>query len=120
MKDIIKQYTKDLNNIYFLYNGDMLKKELKIEEINNEENEIKILVLEIEDQDEIKEKLKKSEDIICPGCKEICFFNINNYKITLSNCKNNHCFSNIIISEFNDLQEINESQILCHKCKNNK
>ena len=49
MKDIIKQYTKDLqkdlNNIYFLYNGDMLKKELKIEEINNEENEIKILVL---------------------------------------------------------------------------
>ena len=124
MKDIIKQYTKDLkqdlNNIYFLYKGDMLNQELKIEEINKYEKEIKILVYEIEEQEKIEEKLKESEDIVCPGCKEVCILNINNYKFNLSNCKNNHCFSNIIISEFNDLQKIDQTEIVCHKCNQNK
>jgi hypothetical protein len=120
IEQYIKEIQKDLNNIYFLYRGDMLNKKLKIEEINKQETEIKILVYELEGIDEIEEKLKESEGIICPGCKEICFFNIKNYKINLNGCKKNHFFSNIIISDFNDLQKIDESKILCHKCKENK
>ena len=45
MKDIIEQYLitiqKDHKNCFFLYKGSMVKEELKIEEINNENNEIK-------------------------------------------------------------------------------
>jgi len=124
MKDIIEQYLitirKEHENCFFLYNGCMVKEELKIEEINNEDNELKILVYEIEDDDKCKEKLKDSKYIICPSCKEICFIDINNYKIDLFNCKNNHCFSNLLLSELNDFQKINESKIKCHKCNIDK
>ena len=39
IEQYIKEIQKDLNNIYFLYRGDMLNKELKIEEINKQETE---------------------------------------------------------------------------------
>ena len=38
---------------------------------------------------EEKEILKKSKYIICPECKENTQISIDNYKITLYNCKNN-------------------------------
>ena len=118
MKGIIKQYIKEIQkvikNIFFIYNGNMLNEELKIEEINNGNNEIKILAYELDGFDNNEEELKESEFIIYPNCKELCFFNINNYKINLSNCKNNHYFSNFIINEFNDIQKINESKKICH------
>ena len=124
MKDIIEQYLitiqKDHKNCFFLYKGSMVKEELKIEEIDNENNEIKILVYEIEDNDKCEEKLKDSKYIICPRCKEICFINFNNYKINLFNCKNKHFFSNLLLSELNEFQKIDESKIKCHKCNNDK
>ena len=103
-----------------LYKGNIVIEELKIEEINNNDSEIRILVYEIEDNDKCEEKLKDSKYIICPRCTEICLININNYKINLFNCKNKHCFSNLLLSELNDFQKINESKIKCHKCKINK
>ena len=72
----------------------MVKEELKIEEINNEDNELKILVYEIEDFDKYEEKLKDSKYIICPSCKELGLININNYKVNIFNCKIKHSFSN--------------------------
>ena len=121
MKDIIEQYLiitqKNHKNFYFLYNGGIIKEELKLEEINNKGNDITILVFEIEENDKDEEKLKDSKYIICPRCKEICLININNYKINLFNCKNKHCFSNLLLSELNDFLKINESKIKCHKCK---
>ena len=125
IKDIIKQYAKNLEkgleNIYFLYKGNIINKEMKIEEmIKSEENELQILVYELENDDKKEEKLKDSEGFICPSCKEMCFFNISDYKIYLNNCKNNHCFSNLILNGFNELQKVDESKIECHKCKQNK
>ena len=124
MKDIIEQYLiimqKERKNFYFLYGGCSLKEELKIEEINKEDFQIKILVYEIENDDKCETKLKDSKYIICPICKEICFININNYKINLFNCKNKNCFSNLLLSELNDFQKIDESKILCHKCNTEK
>ena len=100
MKDIIEQYLitiqKDHKNCFFLYKGSMVKEELKIEEINNEEDNIKILVYEVEDYHKCEEKLKDSKYIICPKCKEICFINIkaiNNGFLSLST------FYQIIIPE---------------------
>ena len=124
MKDIIEQYLitkqKDHKNYFFLYNGNMLKEEVKIQEIINEDKEIKILVYEIEDDDKCEEKLKDSKYIICPICKEICLISINHYKINLFNCKNKHYLSNLLLSELNDFQKIDESQIKCYKCNRDK
>ena len=68
MKDIIKQYIKEMQkvikNIYFFYNGNMLNEELKIKEINNGNNEIKILVYELDGFDNTEEELKESERIV--------------------------------------------------------
>jgi len=124
IKDIIEQYLtkikKDRKKLFFLYKGNILKEELKIEEIDIKDNEIKILVCENEDDEKCEEKLKDSKYIICPICKETCLININNYKINLFNCKNKHCFSNLLLSELNDFQKIDESKIKCYKCNRNK
>ena len=65
MKEIIKQYLikikKNHENCFFLYKGNMVKEELKIEEINNKDNVLKILVYEIEDHDICEENLKDSK-----------------------------------------------------------
>ena len=37
-----------------------------------------------------KENLLVSNEVICPICKEKILININEYKITLFGCKNNH------------------------------
>ena len=41
-----------------------------------------------------------SNDVICPKCKEICKYEINNYKIKLYDCKNGHIIENIKLDEF--------------------
>ena len=68
-----------------------------------------------------KRIIKISNEIICPICKELCEINFSNYKISLINCINKHCFTNLIINEFYDFQKIiNEKKILCNQCKSNK
>ena len=130
IKDILKKYTqkikKDKKDLYFLLNGDIIKEQFKVNDyIENNDNEYKetileILVFEYENNDEFEDKIKESKYIICPKCKEICLLNFDNYKITLNNCKNGHCFRNMLMNNFNDFQKINESKIICNKCKNNK
>ena len=92
MKEIFKRYankiSKDANDVYFMCNGSKINGESKLEEINNKDNEIKILVFNINDKKiENKEILKQSKDIICPECGEICLIDIKDYKIILSDCK---------------------------------
>jgi len=124
MKDIFKKYiTKtDLNpeDIYFLYGGDIINEESKVQKFIKDDNEIKILVYEFEGIDNIKDLLKDSKDIICPNCQEICFIHFNDYKITLGDCIKGHCFTNLLLEQFTDFQKINESKIVCNKCNTNK
>ena len=125
MKDIFKRYlikiNKDINDVYFICNGNKINGELKLEEINNKDNEIKILVNDINDKiTENKDILRQSKDIICPDCGEICLFNIKDYKIILNNCKKKHIRENILLDEYDNLQKINELNILCDICKKNK
>ena len=111
MKDIFKGYlnkiNKDIKEVYFMCNGNKIKEELKLEEINNKDNEIKILVNNINDKNiENKDELKEYKDIICPECGNICLLDIKDYKIILNKCVINHSTENILLDEFNDLQKI--------------
>ena len=114
-----KEINKDIENISFLYNGDVIKEDFDLGSIKY--YEIKIIIFDCEFEKEEKKSLKESKEIICPICKELCEINFNNYKISLINCKNKHCFPNLVINEFNDFQKIiNEKEILCNKCQKNK
>ena len=125
MKDIIQSYIikSQLNysDIYFLYNGEKINENLKLEEINNKDKEIKILVYELNNKDENnKNMIQKAFDIICPKCRENCLITIEDYKISLFKCDNGHNESNLLISEYNSLLNIDESNILCYNCKEDK
>ena len=125
-KTIIQNYAikanLDINNIYFISNGQVINKEDKLENIMSESDKrnkkIIILVLSI-NSTIINENtnIKISNDVICPKCKELCKYEINNYKIKLYGCKNGHITNNIKLDEFKINQSIDISQIKCDKCK---
>ena len=118
-KRFSKETNKGINNICFLYNGDIIKEDFDLKIVK--EDDIKILIIDFEFERKEKESLKQSKEIICPICKELCEINFNNYKISLNNCINKHCFPDLIINEFNDFQKIiNEKEILCGQCQSNK
>ena len=121
--DILSGYTEQIDqkieNLYFVYNGDLVKLEKKFDDICGKNKELNILVFEYETENNEGE-LKISKDIICPICKEICMISIKDYKITLNKCKNGHKISNILFEELQNFQSINEAEILCQKCNNNK
>ena len=109
MEEIVKRFkfkaNKTNDSLYFLYGGNLIKKELTlIEQINKEDikkNKAVILVSEDKDNDnEIFGKLVKSKYIICPECKENARILINDYKITLYDCKNGHEMKKYIITRF--------------------
>ena len=123
MKDIIKKYIIkegiDKNSIYFLYSGNKINEELILKEIigkNNDINKIKILVNKIENLED-KDKIIKSNNIICPICGEISLINIKDYLINIYGCKNKHIINNILFNKFENTQNINISKIICDKCK---
>ena len=123
MELIIKRFSseagKDIKELFFLHNGDLVHPENKISELIDKKGGIQILVFDFEKEDE-EEIIKQSKELICPICKEICMINFKDYKITFSNCKNGHICSNILFNEFNDFQKINESTIKCKNCDTNK
>ena len=117
-KKCLTKLEKNSSDIYFSYNGIILEEDSKLNEIMNENNEILIEVNEesSNDNDIEKEILIQSKEVICPECGEESIIELNDYKITLSNCINNHYLSNILINEYIDYQKIDESKIICHNC----
>ena len=63
-------------------------------------------------------KNKKSSEIICPECGENIFINIYNYTIDLFGCKNNHCIKNILIKDFQNMQNKIQNKTICNFCYN--
>ena len=76
----------------------------------------RVLVYSIEKENT---NIIKSNDIICPTCKEICKYDIKNHRIKLYDCKNKHINDNIKFEDFNNKQNMDMSEIKCDKCKNN-
>lgn len=121
MKNIFQRFqiklNKNFENVYYLYNASFVDPELRLEQINAKDNELKILVQSPDDDISKEDQIEYSKEIICPSCGEICLFNINNFKIILNNCKNDHEIEDILFDEFKDTQKIDESKIICEDCK---
>jgi hypothetical protein len=114
----------DINNLYFLSNGKTIDMSEILGDIMNESEKKnkKIIILVYTLNSTIKygnTNMKQSNDIICPECKEICKYEIKNYKIELNDCINGHKFEKIKLNEFFDTQIIDISKIKCDKCKKN-
>ena len=124
LKKIIQRLIVKLNvskeDIYLLYGGKILDEELTEDKIlKDENNKRKILVYEIDKSTKIN-NIIKSNEVICPICKEICLIKIKDYKIILYNCINKH-INEILINEYDETQKINLSKIVCNECnRNNK
>ena len=129
MEDIcLKFATKigiDIDQLYFLYSSRPLNLELSFDEcLNNEDkerNKMNILANRIfnENNENKITSFFKSKEIICPKCGENAKIKIENYKITLFGCKNNHETNNIFLNEFENTQNVDLSKIVCDKCKEN-
>ena len=111
----------NINNIkqkvLLYFNDNKINKDMKLKEINNKNNEIKIYVHEFEEYKKniCKNSLKLSKDIICPTCGENCLFMIKNYKIILEKCDNGHQTSiKLLLNDFNQTQIIKD--ISCNEC----
>ena len=73
MKDIFSslnnKVSKEVNNLFFLYNGQIINENLKLEQINNKDNKINILVQELVDEDTQKEEDNLDQkNVLCPIC----------------------------------------------------
>ena len=122
MQDIYNRYVMkvqlDLQKLYILYNGIIINPEVKLENIiKKNEKIIHMVVNELYNDEDNELNLKQSKDIICPICNEICFINLNGYRIAFNNCKNGHRFTKIMFDEYFDFQKIDESKIICDKCE---
>ena len=117
----INKTNLNINEIYFLSNGKNIQNKDIIKNIMNESERknkrIIILVYSI-DNNPGNTNIIKSNDIICPTCKELCKYDIIDHKIILYECKNEHIMENIKLDEFNNTQNIDISQIKCNNCKN--
>ena len=108
----------DINSLKFIYNG----KELDLDStfnnqaslIDKNRNEMIILV----EEKSPFTNFYKSPQIICPTCYEQCRLSIKKYKIKLYDCKNGHTKENILLSEYNNTQNICKSNIICNNCNN--
>ena len=125
MKDIFSslnnKVAKEVKNLFFLYNGQSINENLKLEQINNKDNKITILVQELVNEDTQEgEDNSEQKNILCPICGNSCIINIDDYKITLNRCENDHNNDNIFLKDFNEIQNSIKSKILCDKCKEEK
>ena len=113
----------DLNKLYFVYSGNIVNLDLSLEQIiNTVDKDRKIIsIIAIDHSNEQGNNCKIiSPYIICPICKEHARFEIKNYRIKIYNCKNGHVVDDILFKDFENTQTIDESLIICTKCKKNK
>ena len=104
-------------NIQFLFGGEIINEEMMESQIpKNKYNEKIIFVRDIEINKFKEDVIIKSNEIICPKCKDNACISFKNNKITLFRCCNGHKIENLSIEDFNDTQNINISSIICRNC----
>ena len=116
-----KQIKRSMKELSFEYNGSLIpiNTELTLGHINMDDDLIRFFVT-FKGNNNICNSYVKSQYVICPECKENCLININSYKVSLSNCRNEHIVNNLSINEFIYTQYIDESLTLCDECKTSK
>ena len=130
LSSFAEKNNKYLDDLNFLYSGEKLIniENKKLSDLNNKDNVINISVYEKAESKEntnteIKPEnisLKVSDHIICPRCKFMSEIDINNFKIFLTNCNNNHSMPGLYMNDFITTQYIDESRIICYECKKPK
>ena len=118
--EILKIYSqnivKNINDLFFLINGEIIS--LKDKRILNDFKKKKIKIFIINNNKK-KNLIKKENNILCPQCKDLAFVNFNEDKLSIY-CSQNHTFSNVKLEEFLENQYIDESGVICQICENNK
>ena len=107
----IKRNTEEFN---YLHNGEKIinYEYMKLSDLNNKEN---IINISVNDKNELVENsnekiidemanLKISDHILCPICKCMSEIDINNFKISITNCINNHTMPGIYMNDFINTQ----------------
>ncbi len=123
--DICLKENKGISDfIYFYENKLEIDDKIKIEDINTDSNKIMINAIPINTDDDFKysdnlEQIIKN-NIICPKCKRYIIFNVDDYKISLSQCDKGHLFQNLLLSNFYDTQKCDIKSFKIHsKSENN-
>jgi len=115
-----KKLNLNIDDLYFLCNGRSINENEMDKKISYlckdfQYNKIMILVCGRPDKNEFDYN-NKSNDIICPKCKEICKYEIRDYRIKLYGCKKEHIVNNIKLDEYMNTQNIDLSKIKCDQC----
>ena len=107
---------KNINQLYFVYNGKQLSfnNNKTIKEFKK--NNIKIFIFNLEKKE--NKNNEKLNQIICPECENLAVAKIIEGKISIEKCIYNHKISNLSVDLFIKLQNL-KKQIECLKCKLN-
>ena len=113
MKNIINKFIEKThakrNSIYFLYNGIIVNEDSLLEQIANKgdklRKEMTILVYSYIKVNQ-NNSIIKSEEVICPKCFGNINLKVENYKISLLDCKNNHSIKDLLFKDFICTQNI--------------
>ena len=97
-------------NLTFLANGNICKSEMTLESQMSNQNKINnfmpVSVMALPEREKKKEPVfVPSKEIICPKCFEPCSYKIENYRIKLYGCKNNHITDDIKLKDFPNSQK---------------
>ena len=119
ISDYLSIINKRNNELYILYKGKVLNlndiKTLKI--LCTKKNIQNIFIFNIKINHKVN--LKEIKNIICPECNNLSTFFLNEDKISLKNCINNHDVHDLTFNKFINAQTNNEA-ISCSICKNNQ
>ena len=110
----------NIDEAHFLYSGRQINLDSTLcQIINKTDKERKVMSILVYDiyAPSNKVSLIQSPDIICPICKEPARFEVKNHRIKIYNCKYGHIKEDILLSELENTQLIDESKIKCDKCK---
>ena len=95
LKDVINKFLQksllEEKNVFFIANGKPINSEKTVEshmnQMNKENNKLKILAQITEEEKDKEQVFVKSKDIICPICHEPCIIKTENYKLYAKNVK---------------------------------
>ena len=129
MEEICKRFaTKiqtDITNLIFLYSGNTINLHNSLSQImNNIDKQRKVVSILVNTINTITKtktitNLIKSDIPICPECSETIKFDVKNYQIYLSECRNGHS-KFLPINEYEKTQYIDLNKIICKSCGTNK
>ena len=104
MKNICERFAsgiqEDMNKLDFIYNGEIIDKDLtyeeQVDEIDRGEYTMSITVVN---------RNNKNEEIICPECNEDILIKLEKYRVNMYKCKNNHSCGEIKFEEMIDNEQ---------------